>query len=144
MTTISRFRLLPLLALVLFAGCEDLGLDSGAGAVTGLTIQDLGGNSLVTVSSTGAVSGSLSVPRNGTRSVRIVLQGPAGVVTPGIAESVRVTLTNSALVDWDETGSSTGTLVGQNAGAGQTTMRVDFISAGTVDYTSPSITVQVT
>ena len=138
-----RFRLVPLLALVLAAGCEDLGLNSGGGTVTGLTIQDAGGNTLVTVSSTGGVSGSLSVPRNGTRALSITMTGPAGVVTPGIAESVRVTLTNSTLVQWQGSG-ATGTLAGRNAGAGNTSMRVDFISAGSVEYTSPNITVNVT
>jgi hypothetical protein len=139
----TRDRLIPLLALVLAAGCEDLGLGSGAGAVTGLTIQDAGGNTLVTVGSTGSVSGSLSVPRNGTRTVSITLTGAAGVVTPGIGESVRVTLTNSTLVQWQGSG-TTGSLVGRSAGGGSTFMRVDFISAGTVEYESPAIPVTVT
>jgi hypothetical protein len=142
MKILTRFRLLPVLALVLAAGCEDLGLNSGAGDVTGLTIQDANGGTLVTVGSTG-VSGTLTVPRTGARTVSIILTGPAGAVTPGIGESVRVTLTNSTLVQWQGAG-LTGTLAGRNAGGGSTTMRVDFISAGTVEYTSPAITVQVT
>jgi hypothetical protein len=140
----TRFRLVPLLALVLAAGCEDLGLNSGADQVDGLTIQDAGGNTLVTVGASGSVSGTLTVPRNGTRALRISLTGPAGVVTPGIGESVRVTLTNSALVQWQESGTGAGTLVGRNAGGGNTSMRVDLISAGTTEYTSPAIPVQVT
>ena len=139
-----RTRLLPVLALVLAAGCADLGLDSGAGDVNGLTIQDAGGNTLVTVGASGSVSGTLTVPRNGTRSLRISLTGPAGVVTPGIGESIRVTLTNSTLVQWQESGTGAGTLVGRNAGGGNTSMRIDLISAGTAEYTSPNIPVTVT
>ncbi|HEX6912563.1 MAG TPA: hypothetical protein VF142_19305 [Longimicrobium sp.] len=143
MKTFSRFRLLlPVLALVLAAGCEDLGIDTGS-EVTGLSIEDASGSTLVTVSASGAVSGSLSVPRNGQRSLRVVMRGPAGVVTPGIAESIRVTTTNSQVASWTETGQGTGTLRGGSS-AGQTTLRVDFISAGSVGYTSPAIAVQVT
>jgi hypothetical protein len=143
MKTLSRFRLLlPLLALVLAAGCEDLGIDTGS-EVTSLSIEDAGGNTLVTVNASGNVSGSLSVPRNGQRSLRVVMRGPAGVVTPGIAESIRVTTTNTVVASWTETGQGTGTLRGGTS-AGSTTLRVDFISAGSVGYTSPAIAVQVT
>ena len=127
---------------MLAAGCSDLGLDTGAGAVTGLTIEDSSGNDLVIVGATGSVSGSLSVARTATRSLRIVLRGPAGVITPGIAESIRVTITNPGVATWTETGEGTGTLRG--VAAGNTTMRVDLISAGSAAYTSPSIGVQVT
>jgi hypothetical protein len=144
MKTFSRIRLLlPLLALVLAAGCEDLGIGTGAGEVTGLSIEDGSGNTLVTVNASNAVSGTLSVPRNTSRSLRVVLRGPAGVVTPGIAQSIRVTTTNSVVASWTDTGVGTGTLRGGTA-AGTTTLRVDFISAGTAEYTSPAITVQVT
>lgn len=144
MKILNRLRILPLLALALAAGCSDLGLDSGAGAVTGLTIEDASGNTLVTVSSAGTVSGTLTVPRNGQRAVRISLQGAGGSISPGLADNIRVTLTNSTLVAWDETGTTTGTLVGQSRGAGSTRMVIDLISAGAVEYTSPGIPVQVT
>lgn len=144
MKILMRARLLPLLALVAAAGCADVGLGPGGDDVDGLTIQDAGGTTLVTVSASGAVSGSLSVPRNGTRSVRISLTGAGGIVTPGIGQSVRVTLTNSALVQWQESGTGAGTLVGRNAGGGGTSMRVDLITAGTAEYTSPNIPVTVT
>lgn len=136
-------RILPLLALVLAAGCADLGLDSGAGDVVGLTIEDASGNTLVSVASGGTVNGSITVPRNGTRSIRVVLRGAGGVVTPGIGESIRVTVTNSSLVSWDETGEGTGVL-DAGAAAGSTSLRVDLISSGTAVYTSPLIPVQVT
>jgi hypothetical protein len=138
----TRFRMLPVLALVLAAGCEDLGLGSGGGAVTGLTIQDAGGATLVTVGAGGSVSGSLTVPRNATRSLSVTLTGAGGVISPGIAESIRVTVTNPGVATWTETGEGTGTLHG--AAAGSTSMRVDLISAGAATYTSPAITVQVT
>ncbi|HEX6038090.1 hypothetical protein [Longimicrobium sp.] len=143
MKTFSRFRLLPLLALVLAAGCSDLGIDSGASEVTGLTIEDGSGNALVTVNASGSVNGTLTVPRNQTRSLRVVLRGPGGTVTPGITESIRVTTTNSVVAQWTETGEGTGTLRGGTA-AGTTNLRVDLISAGATAYTSPAITVQVT
>jgi hypothetical protein len=142
MKIFSRVRLVPVLALVLAAGCEDLGLGTGGGQVTGLTIQDSGGATLVTVGSTGAVSGSLTVARNATRPLRVVLQGPGGTVTPGIAESIRVTVTNPGVATWTETGEGTGTLRGVVAGS--TSLRVDLISAGAAEYTSPAITVTVT
>jgi hypothetical protein len=142
MKIFTRFRMLPVLALVLAAGCEDLGLNSGGGTVTGLTIQDAGGGTLVTVGAGGSVSGSLTVPRNATRSLRITLTGPGGVVAPGIAESIRVTVTNPGVAAWTETGEGTGTLRG--VAAGSTSMRVDLINAGTATYTSPAIAVQVT
>ena len=143
MKSIARVRSLAVLAaVVLAAGCEDLGLNSGAGTVTGLTIEDATGNDLVTVGAGGSVSGSLSVARNATRSLRVVLRGPAGVVTPGIAESIRVTVTNPGVASWTETGEGTGTLRG--VAAGSTTLRVDLINAGSAAYTSPSIGVQVT
>ncbi len=138
-----RSRLLPVLALVLAAGCADIGLGSGGGEVTGLTIQDAGGTTLVTAGASGSVTGTLTVPRSGTRSVRISLTGPGGVVTPGLGESIRVTVRNSTLVQWNETGTSTGTLNGRGT-AGTTTLVVDLINAGSVEYTSPAITVQVT
>jgi hypothetical protein len=143
MKTITRFRLLlPLLALVLTAGCEDLGIGTGS-EVNGLSIEDGNGNTLVTVNASGSVSGTLTVPRGQQRSLRVVMRGPAGIVTPGIAESIRVSTTNSQVASWTESGQGTGTLRGGTA-AGQTTLRVDFISAGTATYTSPAITVQVT
>ncbi len=143
MKIFSRVRLLlPLLALVLAVGCEDLGVGTGS-EVTGLSIEDGSGNTLVTVSASGTVSGTLSVPRNGQRSLRVVMRGPVGVVSPGIAESIRVTTTNSVVASWTETGQGTGTLRGGTS-AGTTTLRVDFISAGSVAYASPAIGVQVT
>src|SRR5688500_13162571 len=89
-------RLVPLLALALAAGCEDLGLDAGGDAVAGLTITDGGGSTLVTVSSSNSVSGSLSIARNQQRAMAIVLRGAdGGVVTPGIGQSIRVTIRNT-------------------------------------------------
>jgi hypothetical protein len=143
MKSILRIRgFAALAAVVLATGCTDLGLDTGAGEVTGLTIEDGSGNDLVTVGASGSVSGSLGVARNAQRSLRVVLRGPAGVITPGIAESIRVTVTNPGVATWTATGSGTGTLRG--VAAGNTSLRVDLISAGSAAYTSPGITVQVT
>jgi hypothetical protein len=139
------FRLVPLLALALAAGCVDLGIDAGGDNVTGLTIQDaLNGATLVEVSSSNSVSGTLGIARNQQRPLVILLRGAGGgVVTPGIGQSIRVTVTNTQLATWTDSGAGVGTLRG-GATAGTTTLRVDVIDAGTVEYTSPSITVQVT
>lgn len=137
-------RLAPLLALVLAAGCEDLGIDAGGDAVAGLTITDGSGSTLVTVSSSNSVSGSLSIARNQQRPMAIVLRGAGGgVVTPGIGQTIRVTITNTQVATWTDTGVGVGTLRGGSS-TGQTTMRVDVIDSGTVEYTSPAITIQVT
>jgi hypothetical protein len=142
MKTFSRICLLPVLALALLAGCEDLGVDSGGGAVTGLTVETENGAVLARVDNS-VVVGNLTIGRNEQRSLRVVLRGPGGIVTPGIAESIRVTVTNSQVASWTETGTGTGTLRG-GAAAGTTSMRVDLISAGTAKYTSPVIVVTVT
>jgi hypothetical protein len=147
MKTHARMRLgrfAPLLALVLAAGCVDLGVDGGGDAVAGLTITDGSGAALVTVSSSNSVSGSLSIARNAQRPLVIVLRGSGGgVVTPGIGQTIRVTITNTQVASWTDTGLGLGTLRGGSS-TGQTTLRVDVIDSGTVEYTSPSITVQVT
>lgn len=135
-------RLAPLLALVLAAGCTDLGLDAGGEAVAGLTITDSGGNTLVTVSASNSVSGNLTVARNQQRAIVIVLRDESGnVVTPGLGQSIRVT-TNAQVAAWTETGLGVGTLRGITSG--QTRMRIDVLDSGTVEYTSPDIVVQVT
>ncbi|HEX2210326.1 MAG TPA: hypothetical protein VHG93_21795 [Longimicrobium sp.] len=138
-------RFAPLLALALAAGCTDLGLDTGGEAVAGLSIQDgSSGGTLVTVSSSNSVSGGLSIARNQQRPLVILLRDANGsVVTPGLGQSIRVTITNTQVASWQETGAGIGTLRGGTA-TGQTSMRVDVIDSGTVEYTSPSIPIQVT
>jgi len=141
MKTRSLVRLLPLLALGLAAGCSDLGVGSGD-EVDGLTILDGGGSVLVTVNASGTVSGSLSVPAEGQRSLRVVLRSGSGEVTPGLGEFIRVSVTNPGVALWAETDDGRGNL--QGVSSGSTSMRIDLISAGTAIYTSPSISVQVT
>lgn len=137
-------RLAPLLALVVAAGCADLGVDTGGDAVAGLTITDGSGATLVTVSSSNSVSGSLSIGRNQQRAMAIVLRSAGGgVVTPGIGQTIRVTITNSQLVTWNSSGLGTGTLTAGSV-TGQTKMRIDVIDSGTVEYTSPDININVT
>jgi hypothetical protein len=147
MKTHARSRLgrfAPLLALVLAAGCEDLGVNGGGDAVAGLTITDGSGSTLVTVSSSNSVSGSLSIARNQQRPMAIVLRGAGGgIITPGIGQSIRVTITNTQVASWTDTGAGVGTLRGGTS-TGQTSMRVDVIDSGTVEYTSPAIVINVT
>ena len=147
MNTLFRRRLTrcaPVLALALAAGCGDLTGDVGGELVSGLTIQDpTSGGTLVTVASSNSVTGSLTIARNQQRNLAIVLRGANGnVILPGISETVRVTITNPNVASWTEVGGGAGTLRGHTAGT--TTMRVDVIQSGTVEYTSPSITIQVT
>lgn len=133
-------RFAPLLALSLAAGCSDLGLDVGA-PVSGLTIQD-GGVTQVTVAAA-SVTGSLSVARNQQRTLTILLRtSSGGIVTPGLGQSIRVTVTNPSVATFTETGLGVGILRGVTAGS--TSMRVDLIDSGSAMYTSPSIAIQVT
>ena len=138
-----RRSLLSLAAMALAAGCADLGVDLGGEQVAGMEIADGQGNTLVTVSG-GSVNGTITVPRNGSRTLQIRLRNAAGgTIGLGIAESVRVTVVNSALVSWQESGVTTGSLSAGSA-TGSTSLRVDLIAAGIAEYTSPSITVTVT
>jgi hypothetical protein len=136
-------RFAPFLALVLIAGCTDLTGDLGGDFVSSLTIEDRNtGATLVTVSSSNNVSGSLSIARNEERSLAIVLRGANGsVIVPGISEIVRITITNPNVASWTDLGGGAGTLRGNTTGT--TTLRVDVIQAGTVEYTSPSVTINV-
>jgi hypothetical protein len=147
MSTNFRRRLVrfaPLVALVLIAGCSDLTGDLGGDLVTGLTIEDRNtGATLVTVTSSNNVSGSLGIARNEQRSLTIVLRGVDGnVILPGISETLRITITNPNVASWVDIGGGAGTLRGNTTGT--TSLRVDVIQAGTVEYTSPSITINVT
>ena len=146
MSTHARRRLTrfaPLLALALAGACADLTGDGAGDLVAGLTIQDAStGGTLVEVSSANSVSGSLSVGRNAQRSMAVVLRTAGGApVVPGISESIRITITNPNVASWVDVGGGTGTLRGHTSGT--TSMRVDLIEAGTVEYTSPSITITV-
>lgn len=146
MKTFVRRRTLGLAALAAVAvstGCTDLTGDLGGAVVSGLTIEDTGGGgTVVTVGSSGSVSGTLTVARNAQRPMAILLRGANGsVVLPGINETVRVTITNPNVASWAAVGGGTGTLRGHTAGS--TSMTVDVIQSGTVEYTSPSIPIQV-
>ncbi|HEY0016320.1 MAG TPA: hypothetical protein VGC13_08380 [Longimicrobium sp.] len=144
-TFIRRRRTLGLAALAAItvsAGCTDLTGDLGGAVVSGLTIEDTGGGTVVTVGSSGSVSGTLTVARNAQRPMAILLRSANGsVVLPGINETVRVTITNPNVASWAAVGGGTGTLRGHTAGS--TSMTVDVIQSGTVEYTSPPIPIQV-
>ena len=60
-----------------------------------------------------------------------------------VSRCIKVTYTGSMPTGVKLYGTSTGTLRGGTA-AGQTTLRVDLIDAGTAEYTSPAIPVTVT
>jgi hypothetical protein len=138
MTTRRRFALLVPL-LIAAAACSDI--TGGGEVVAGLVIEDAGGTPLVTVGATG-VTGTLTVNQGAERDLEVVLLGASGVpVGLGLSQSVRVTVVNSQVAGWEDAGGTSGTLVGRSRG--NTTLRVDVISAGAVDYGSPSIPVRV-
>ncbi|MBW3656479.1 MAG: hypothetical protein KY444_10250, partial [Gemmatimonadetes bacterium] len=120
--------------------CSDI-TGGGGEVVAGLVIEDAGGTPLVTVGATG-VSGTLSVNQGAQRDLEIVLlSASGGAVNLGLSRSVRVTVVNSQVAGWNDAGGTSGTLVGRSRGS--TTLRVDVLSGGSVDYGSPSIPVRV-
>jgi hypothetical protein len=135
----ARPTILLALALALLAGCGDLIVDAGR-QVTGVTVQDATGATLVTVQGT-QVGGSLTVPRNAQRTLVFTLQGSGGPLSPTLAETIRVTVTNPGVASWQDTGTGTGALRGHSPGV--TTLRVDLLRDGAVTYTSPAISVTV-
>ncbi|HWK90241.1 MAG TPA: hypothetical protein VNP72_09605 [Longimicrobium sp.] len=133
-------RAWPAAVLVLAAACSDITGDAGA-RVAGLTLEDGSGNVLASVSGS-SVSGSVSVADNSQRTLYVVLRDDSGAeVSPGIADFVRVTVTNTQVAGWSDQGGGAGTLEGRATGT--TTLRVDLLSAGIATYTSPAITVSV-
>ncbi len=143
MNSMTMRRRVALLVPLLLAAtaCSDI-IGGGDGeAVAGLVIEDAGGTPLVTVGATG-VSGTLTVNQGDERDLEVVLLGASGgAVGLGLAQSVRVTVVNSQVAGWQGGGATSGTLIGRSRG--NTTLRVDVISAGAVDYGSPSIPVRV-
>ena len=133
-----RLALIPLLFAA--TACSDI-TGGGGGAVAGRVIEDAAGTPLVTVGATG-VTGTLSVNEGDERDLEVVLLGTSGVpVVLGLSQSLRVTVVNSQVAGWQGAGGTSGTLIGRSRG--NTTLRVDVISAGAVDYGSPSIPVRV-
>jgi hypothetical protein len=138
MTMRRRLALIPLLFAA--SACSDIAGGSGD-VVSGLIIEDAGGTPLVTVGAAG-VTGTLSVNQGAERDLEVVLLSAAGVpVGLGLSQSIRVTVVNSQVAGWEGADGMSGTLVGRSRG--NTTLRVDVISAGAVDYGSPSIPVRV-
>ena len=134
-------RRLALLVPLLFAASACSDITGGGEMVAGLVIEDAGGTPLVTVGATG-VTGTLSVNQGDERDLEVVLLSAAGVpVGLGLSQSIRVTVVNSQVAGWQDASGTSGTLIGRSRG--NTTLRVDVISAGAVDYGSPSIPVRV-
>jgi hypothetical protein len=142
MNVMTMRRSFALLVPVLFAASACSDITGGDGEmVAGLVIEDAGGTPLVTVGATG-VTGTLSVNQGAERDLDVVLLSAAGVpVGLGLSRSIRVTVVNSQVAGWQDAGGTSGTLVGRSRG--NTTLRVDVISGGAVDYGSPSIPVRV-
>jgi hypothetical protein len=142
MNGMTMRRRLALLVPLLFAAtaCSDI-TGGGGEVVAGLVIEDAGGTPLVTVGATG-VTGTLTVNQGAERDLEVVLLSAAGVpVGLALSQSVRVTVVNSQVATWQGAGGTSGTLVGRSRGS--TTLRVDILSGGSIDYGSPSIPVRV-
>lgn len=139
--TTMRRRLALLVPLLSAASaCSDI-TGGGGEVVAGLVIEDAGGTPLVTVGATG-VTGTLSMNQGAERDLEVVLLGASGVpVGLGLSQSIRVTVVNSQVAGWQGAGGTSGTLVGRDRG--NTSLRVDVLSGGSVDYGSPSIPVRV-
>jgi hypothetical protein len=141
MTGMTMRRRLALLLPLFFAASACSDITGGGEVVAGLVIEDAGGTPLVTAGATG-VTGTLTVNQGAERDLEIVLLSATG--TPlglGLSRSVRVTVVNSQVATWQGAGGTSGTLVGRSRG--NTTLRVDVLSGGSIDYGSPSIPVRV-
>ena len=134
-------RRLALLVPVLFAATACSDITGGGVVVAGLVIEDASGIPLVTVGASG-VTGTLSVNQGAERDLEVVLLSATGApLGLGLSQSVRVTVVNSQVATWQGAGGASGTLVGRSRG--NTTLRVDVLSGGSIDYGSPSIPVRV-
>lgn len=141
MNGMTMRRRFALLAPVLLAATACSDITGGGEAVAGLVIEDAGGTPLATVGATG-VTGTLSVNQGAERELEIVLLSASGApVSLGLSQSIRVTVVNSQVAGWQGAGGTSGKLVGRSRG--NTTLRVDVLSAGAIDYGSPSIPVRV-
>ena len=133
-------RILPILVVALAAACGDLGVDVGGSDVAQAAVVDAQGTILATADEN-LVSGAVTVPRNGQRSLSIRLRDASGgTVALGVGESVRVAIVNTQVAQWS--GGAAGTLTGGPVAA-STTMRVDVLRGGSLLFSSAAIPVQV-
>jgi hypothetical protein len=136
-------RIVPVLAVAAWAaGCEDLGT-GGSDVVSRVIVSDAAtGTALVTISAQ-SITGSLSVPVNGTRQLDIRLEDRGGQTVSG--GEVRVSVTNTVVAGFvvgsQTGGTARGTLQGKSPG--NTTLRVQRLEGGVTSYESPSISVIV-
>lgn len=113
-----RFAAAAIVALTLFTGaCKDSsGLDEQEPEVESMRITVTGG-SVVTVSSTGVVTGTLSIPAGAARTITVEFLNAAGQPDDHVdGVEFQASVTPAAGLTFARTGPFTGTLTGAAAG----------------------------
>ncbi len=141
----KRFRASAavLLAALLAAGCEDIGL---SGNPTHQVVITGGGATLVSVTPAGGVQGTLTVGVGAQRAIAISVLDRAGTpVTLGPGDQIRVTVVSTPVATFTATGTGGGTVAGTLRGVstGSTSLSVQLLRGGTAEYNSPNIPVTV-
>jgi hypothetical protein len=141
----TRFRAFAalLLAALLAAGCEDIGL---TGNPSHQVVIAGGGTVVVTVSPGGAVNGTLTVASGAQRTIAISLLDRSGdPITLGANDQIRVTVVSTPIATFTASGSGGNTVTGTLRGvsAGTTSLNVQLLRGGTSEYNSPNIPVIV-
>ena len=136
------FRLLPVLALAVIAGCSDLTDLGGGDVVTQVTISDAGTGQQLVFVTLNSLTGFLSVPAGGQRQLDIRLQDRNG--NP-VAGEVRVSILSSTIATFTPGASGQGTLRGTLRGGtqGNTILHVQLLVGGSLSYETPSIAIFV-
>jgi len=141
----TRFRAFALLlcAAVLAAGCGDIGL---TGNPTHQVVITGGGTTLVSVTPAGEVLGTLAVGAGTQRTITISVLDRAGFpVTLGANDQIRVTVVSTPVATFTASATAANAVVGTLRGvsAGQTSLTVQLLRAGTSEYDSPNVPVIV-
>lgn len=138
----ARWRVAMLAALMLAAGCSELGEALGRDEEYQVEVGTVSLITLARVGLDGAVTGSVDVPLGQARQVSVSVLDRGGVL---VRDEVRVAVTNTVVASFQQTGQSTGTVGGTLSGnsRGSTSLRVRVLRSGTLLYESPSIPVNV-
>lgn len=146
MLNAKRFRAFAALlcAVVLAAGCEDLSF-SGGNSTHQVAIVS-GGLVVATASPAGVVNGTLTVASGAQRTITIsVLDRGGAPIALGANDQIRVTVLITPVATFTATAtganSVTGTLRGVSTG--NTSLTVQLLRAGTAEYNSPNIPINV-
>jgi hypothetical protein len=141
----TRFRAFAALlaAVLLTAGCEDIGFSSNP---SHQVVIASAGTVVVTVSPAGAVNGTLTVASGAQRTIAISLLDRAGApITLGAGDQIRVTVVSTPIATFTASGSGGNTVTGTLRGvsAGNTSLSVQLLRGGTAEYNSPNVPIIV-